>query len=110
MKGVNRPHGGVEIGVGKGNRMRYYIYYDAYRRPGQAVSEKELSENFNGDPDLFLKKVSETEGGREMGKGIGHVGIRFLENEEELKAYLEETGDEITGFYECEEGTRPYNF
>lgn len=90
--------------------MRYYIYYDAYRRPRLAVSEKELSEKYEGDPERFLKKASETEGDVERGKGIGHVGIRFLESEEELKAYLEETGDEITGFYTCEEGSRPYNF
>jgi hypothetical protein len=40
----------------------------------------------------------------------GHVGILSFETEMELMEYFEKTGEEIIGFYECREESRPYNF
>jgi len=38
------------------------------------------------------------------------VGILNFETEKELMEYFEKTGEEIIGFYECREESRPYNF
>lgn len=35
--------------------MKYYVYFDDYRRPRKAVSEKELSERYGNDPAEFRK-------------------------------------------------------
>jgi len=40
----------------------------------------------------------------------GSVGILSFETEKELMEYFEKTGEEIIGFYECREESRPYNF
>jgi hypothetical protein len=38
------------------------------------------------------------------------VGILSFETEKELAEYFEKTGEEIIGFFECREDSRPYNF
>jgi hypothetical protein len=47
--------------------------------------------------------------GEEYGPS-GHVGILSFESEKEIMEYFEKTGEEIIGFYECREESRPYNF
>ncbi len=84
--------------------MRYYIYFDRYRRPKKAVSEKDLMEKYGNDPEKFLQMMGEEHGAN------GHVGILSFETEKDLIEYFEKTGEEITGFFECREDSRPYNF
>jgi dsRNA-specific ribonuclease len=38
------------------------------------------------------------------------VGTLTFESEVELNEYLESLGDVVTGFFECESDSRPYNF
>jgi L-fucose isomerase-like protein len=84
--------------------MKYYIYFDRYRRPKKAVSEKDLVEKYSNDPQRFLEAMGEQHGVN------GHVGMLSFESEKELTEYFEKTGEEIIGFYECREESRPYNF
>jgi hypothetical protein len=84
--------------------MKYYVYFDKYRRPKKAVSENELVEKYSNDPERLLQMM-----GEEYGPS-GHVGILSFESEKELMEYFEKTGEEIIGFYECREESRPYNF
>ena len=84
--------------------MKYHIYFDRYRRPKKAVGEKELAEKYSNDPEKLLQRMDEEYGPN------GHVGILSFETEKELREYFEKTGEEIIGFYECREDSRPYNF
>lgn len=90
--------------------MKYYVYFNRYGHAKGAVSEKELADKYGSDPNRFLKAMC----GAAPHKGIewtsGHVGTMAFENEKELKEYLAGCGDEITGFFECESDSRPYNF
>ena len=90
--------------------MKYYVYFDAYGHARQAVSEKELAENYQNEPDKFLKAMSCL--GSDTGEGYisGHVGTFSFDNDEELNNYLESLGDEISGFYRADSDNRPYNF
>jgi len=84
--------------------MKYYIYFDRYRRPKKAVSEKELSERYGSDPERLLLAMGEQHGAN------GHVGILSFDTEKDLMEYFEKTGEEIVGFFECREESQPYNF
>jgi hypothetical protein len=84
--------------------MKYYVYFDRYRRPKKAVGEKELMETYANDPENFLNAMAEEYGAN------GHVGVLSFETEKELLEYFEKTGEEIIGFFECREESRPYNF
>jgi len=84
--------------------MRYYIYFDRYRRPKKAITEEDLTEKYGDDPEKLLHVMDVEHGAN------GHVGILSFETEKELVEYLEKTGEEIIGFYECREESRPYNF
>ena len=84
--------------------MKYYVYFDRYRRPQKAVSEKDLLEKYSGDPERLLQSMGEQHGTN------GHVGVLSFETEKELTEYFEKTGEEIIGFFECREESRPYNF
>ncbi|MCX5877550.1 MAG: hypothetical protein NTY44_00350 [Deltaproteobacteria bacterium] len=84
--------------------MKYYVYFDRYRRPKKAVSEKELVEQYSNDPERLLESMGGQQGAN------GHVGILSFETEKELTEYFEKTGEEIIGFFECREDSRPYNF
>ena len=84
--------------------MKYYVYFDRYRRPKKAVSEKELVEKYSNDPEKLLEAMNDHQGAN------GHVGILSFETQKELTEYFEKTGEEIVGFYECLEDSRPYNF
>lgn len=90
--------------------MNYYVYFDAYGHARQAVSEKELAENYQNEPDRFLKAMCRL--GPDTGEGhiSGHVGTLSFDNIEELNDYLESLGDEISGFYRADSDSRPYNF
>ncbi len=59
---------------------------------------------YSNDPERLLEAMSEQQGAN------GHVGILSFETEKELTEYFEKTGEEIMGFFECREDSRPYNF
>jgi len=90
--------------------MKYFVFFDAYGHAKQAVSENELAEKYNNDPDEFLKAVSHRQPDAEMQHATGHVGTLSFRDEDELKDFLESLGDEITGFYNGDGDNRPYNF
>ena len=90
--------------------MKYYIYFDRYRRPRKAVSESELAKHYENSPERFLRAMCSIGPDAEIEHSIGHVGVMRFSGEKELEDYLEKTGDEISGFYECEGESRPYNF
>lgn len=90
--------------------MRYYIYFDSYRRPRKAIAGEELAQKYNNNPDEFLRAMCGLGPDAKAEHSTGHVGILRFDNEKELKDYLETTGEEIAGFYECREDCRPYNF
>ncbi|MFO7461286.1 MAG: hypothetical protein R6X07_11740, partial [Desulfatiglandales bacterium] len=104
---VNRNIGGIEI---RFDCMKYYIYFDRYRHPRKAVSERELARDYENSPEKFLQAMCSLSTGAEIELCIGHVGVMRFSGEKELEEYLEKTGDEIAGFYECEGESRPYNF
>lgn len=89
--------------------MKYYVYFDSYGHARQVIDEKELAHKYEGDPDAFLKAASGAVTGSD-GPCNGHVGTLKCDTENELKAYLESLGDEITGFFGCQSESRPYNF
>jgi hypothetical protein len=90
--------------------MKYYVYFDAYGHARQAVSEKELAENYRNDPDRFLRAMCRLGPHTDKSHISGHVGTLSFRNEEELNNYLESLGDEISGFYKADADSRPYNF
>jgi hypothetical protein len=85
--------------------MKYYVYFDAYGHARQIVNEHELAERFQNETNKFLMEMC-----RGQGHITGHVGTIIIENENELKDYLEGLGEEIKGFYGCRSESRPYNF
>jgi hypothetical protein len=90
--------------------VKYYVYFDRYRHPRKAVSEKELAEKYDNDPDVFLRAVCAIAPNDEVRQVVGHVGVMRFASEKELSDYFERTGEEISGFFECEGESRPYNF
>ena len=90
--------------------MRYYVCFDGYGHLRNAISEKELTEKYNNDPDEFLKAMCSSGPDAKIERTAGHVITLRFDSENELNDYLESLGDEITGFYECESESRPYNF
>lgn len=89
--------------------MRYFVYFDDYRRPRKAIPESELVERYGNDPAAFQREMAGTGGDSPVGHIVGHVGVLTFDTEKELLAYLED-GEEIAGFYECRDDSRPYNF
>lgn len=89
--------------------MKFYVYFDDYRRPRKAVSEKELSERYGNDPTEFQKAMAGVGPGAIAERVVGHVGVLIFDTEKDLQDYLED-GEEIAGFYECRSDSRPYNF
>jgi hypothetical protein len=88
----------------------YYVYFDRYRRPRRAITDKELAERYENDVHRFLQAMEPPDIDAGEAPPLGHVGILRFENENELKDFLEATGEEIIGFYECHSESRPYNF
>ena len=89
--------------------MKYYIYFDGYEHLKEVISEKDLKDKYNNDPDQFLKYMLE-QGGIDAGHTVGHITMLEFNNERELKDYIKTLTDEVTGFYDCESDSRPYNF
>ena len=89
--------------------MRYYVYFDKYRHPSGAINGKELAEKYDNDPSKFRKAMSGAASDATAEQAVGHVGVLNFESEKELREYLD-AGEEIAGFYECREDSRPYNF
>lgn len=90
--------------------MKYYVYFDGYAHLKKAISEQELAEKYNNDPDEFLKAMCDSVPDAGVGHTTGHVSTLRFENQKELNDFLESLGDEITGFYGCGSESRPYNF
>jgi hypothetical protein len=90
--------------------MKYYVYFDSYRRPSKAISEQDLEREYKNSADAFLKAMCSLEPDAPIERTVGHVGVLRFDDEHDLQAYMEATGEEITGFYECREDCRPYNF
>jgi len=90
--------------------MKYFVFFDAYGHAKQVVSENELAEKYNNDPDEFLMAVSSRQADAEMQHSTGHIGTLSFSDEDELKEFLESLGDEISGFYNGDGDSRPYNF
>ncbi|HOP47065.1 MAG TPA: hypothetical protein PK874_05325 [Desulfobacteraceae bacterium] len=90
--------------------MKYYIYFDGYGISGKVISEVELAEKYNNNPDEFHRMMSNDCNIKDNKKLTGSVSVLNFESEKELIEYLESLGDEITGFYGCEAESRPYNF
>jgi hypothetical protein len=88
----------------------YYVYFDRYRQPRRAISEKELAERYESDAGLFLRAMEPPNVDAGEKQPLGHVGILHFESQKELEDFLEATGEEIIGFYECHSESRPYNF
>jgi len=90
--------------------MKYYVYFDSYGHAQEVIDEKELAATYSGDTGVFLRAMGSS--GKTGGSPCagGHVGTLTFDTKEELKAYLESLGDEITGFYGCCSESRPYNF
>jgi hypothetical protein len=86
------------------------VCFDRYRNPRSAVSEVTLAERYNNDPNEFLRAMCNLASEAEIEKAIGHVGVMRFASEKERRDCLEFTGEEIIGFYECRENSRPYNF
>lgn len=90
--------------------MKYYVYFDAYGHPRQTINEEGLIQKYNDDTDEFLRSISGSDAEGKTESATGHVGTFSFDSEEELKDYLRSLGDELTGFYDCEADSRPYNF
>jgi hypothetical protein len=90
--------------------VKYYVYFDRYRHPRSAVSEKDLVEDYEGNPETFLRAMCNLSPDSEIENAIGHVGVMRFAGEKDLQDYLDKTGEEIIGFFECEGDSRPYNF
>ncbi|UCE56927.1 MAG: hypothetical protein JSV31_16235 [Desulfobacterales bacterium] len=90
--------------------MKYFVYFDAYGYARQAIDENQLAQEYQNDPNIFLKTMCRLRPDTPMEHTTGHVGTLIFDNENELNDYLESLGDEITGFYGCRSESRPYNF
>jgi hypothetical protein len=90
--------------------MLFYVYYDGYGHVQKVISAEELAKDYDGDPDQFLGAMQSATQRVARCQNSGHVGTLSFANEEELKAFLDSLGEEITGFYGCRSESRPYNF
>ncbi|HUU40079.1 MAG TPA: hypothetical protein VMW42_03970 [Desulfatiglandales bacterium] len=90
--------------------MKYHVYFDAYGHAKRVISEKELVEEYNGDPDIFLQAMAGTGTGDKGTCTSGHVSTLRFESKKELNDFLASLGDEIEGFYMCRSDSRPCNF
>lgn len=71
---------------------------EVYRPIPEVLEELRVLEKECGGPGAKTERTT------------GHVSTLRFDSENELNDYLESLGDEITGFYECQSESRPYNF
>lgn len=90
--------------------MKYYVYFDAYGHPRQAVEARDLARRYNNDPDAFLRAACRPDTAAAPGHVSGHVGVLRFEDENEMRQFIDALGDEISGFFDADFDTRPYNF
>ncbi len=90
--------------------MKYYVYFDAYGHARRAISDAQLVESYQNDPAKFLQAMCRREADGDKVLVSGHVGTFSFNSPEELQDYLDSLGDELSGFYEGEGDSRPYNF
>jgi hypothetical protein len=86
--------------------MIFYVYFDPYGNPRQALSAAELEREYGGSTEAFLKAAP----GASPDHCIGHVGTLAFADEGQLKEYLDGLGEEVEGFYQGCADSRPYNF
>ncbi len=88
--------------------MIYYVYYDSYGNPREAISADELRDRFAGDPEIFRASIrGESPSTEHMN---GQVGTVNFSGERELEEFLEAMEEVNRGFFEGEGDSRPYNF
>lgn len=84
--------------------MKFFVYFDAYGNMQRITNEKELTEQFDNNPDELLKAMTN------QGHSSGHVGVFSFEREEELQEYLKKQREVLSEFYESTSECRSYNF
>ena len=90
--------------------MKYYVFFDSYGDVKAVSNEKELVEKYQGTPDVFFQTTCESLSDSDRQRSTGHVGTLTFDRESEFRDYLVSLTDEVEGFFECEAGSRPYNF
>ncbi|MFO7986486.1 MAG: hypothetical protein R6U38_11520 [Desulfatiglandaceae bacterium] len=90
--------------------MIFYVYFDSYGHARSVLSRDQLEARYSGDPDAFLRAMNAKEQEAGASHTTGHVGTLRFDTPEALQEYLNTLGDEITGFYDCDADSRPYNF
>lgn len=88
--------------------MIYYVYYDSYGNPREAVSAEELQANHGGDPEAFRASIRGSAPSTEH--MTAHVGTVSFQNETELREFLDGLNEANQGFFEGEGQSRPFNF
>lgn len=90
--------------------MIFYVYFDSYGHARAVLSRDQLEGEYNGDPDAFLQAMNAKSHDAGTAHTTGHVGTLRFDTKEALEEYLNSLGDEITGFYDGDADSRPYNF
>ncbi len=88
--------------------MIYYVYYDSYGNPREALSAEELQAKHGGDPEAFRTSIRGTCPSTEH--MTAHVGTVRFQSEPELREFLEALNEANQGFFEGEAQSRPFNF
>ena len=88
--------------------MIYYVYYDSYGNPRQAVSADELRERYGNDPEAFRASLRGRAPTTEH--MTAHVGTVSLSDEKELRKFMSDMDEANRGFFEGEGQSRPFNF
>ena len=81
--------------------MKYFVYFDAYGHPRQAIEARELARKYNNDPDVFLRAACRPEAHSAPGPISGHVGVLHFADETEMQRFFDALGDEISGFFDA---------
>ena len=64
--------------------MRYYVCFDGYGHLRNAISEKELTEKYNNDPDEFSKAMCRSGPEANIERTTGHVNTLRFDSEDDL--------------------------
>lgn len=88
--------------------MIYYVYYDSYGNPRQAISEQELRDRYGNDPESFRAALRGES--PDTGNMTAHVGTVNFNDEKELQEFMDSMDEANRGFFEGEGQSRPFNF
>ena len=64
--------------------MKYYVYFDAYGHARQAISDKELAQTYQNDPDRFLEAICRCGPDNGVEHITGHKGTLSFQSEKGL--------------------------